>query len=162
MAKKNQQQKKQPPKIENRKARHDFHIDETYEAGIVLKGTEVKSIRAGKASLNEAFAYLNRGEVWLKNMYIKPYEHGSYNNHDERRDRKLLLKRKEIREMDKYTNQKGFSIVPLKLYFKGGYAKVLIGLARGKKQYDKREDIKQKDMKRELDRKVKGSFKVNW
>ncbi|MCC5912800.1 MAG: SsrA-binding protein SmpB [Balneolaceae bacterium] len=162
MAKKNQQQKKQPPKIENRKARHDFHIDDTYEAGIVLKGTEVKSIRAGKASLNEAFAYLNRGEVWLKNMYIKPYEHGSYNNHDERRDRKLLLKRKEIREMDKYTNQKGFSIVPLKLYFKGGYAKVLIGLARGKKQYDKREDIKQKDMKRELDRKVKGSFKVNW
>lgn len=161
MAKKKTDKKNAPPKIENRKARHDFHIDETYEAGIALRGTEVKSIRAGKASINEAFAYLNRGEIWLKNMYIKPYEFGSYNNHDERRDRKLLLKRKEIREIDKYINQKGFTLVPLKLYFKGGYAKLLIGLGRGKKQFDKRDDIKEKDVKREIDRKIKGAYNIN-
>lgn len=161
MAKTNKDEKKTTPTIKNRKARHEFHIDETYEAGIVLKGTEVKSIRDGKASLSESFAYLKNGEVWLKDMYIKPYEFASYNNHDERRERKLLLKKSEIREIDKATNQKGFTLVPLKLYFKGGYAKVLIGLARGKKQYDKREDIKEKDVRRELDRKIKGSYKVN-
>lgn len=161
MSEKNQKKKKSPPKIENRKARHDYHVDETFEAGIVLKGTEVKSIRDGKASLHEAFAYLNVGEVWLKNMYIKPYEHGSYYNHDERRDRKLLLKKKEIREIERKINQKGFTLIPLKLYFKGGYVKVLMGLAKGKKQYDKREDIKEKDVRRELDRKIKGTYKVN-
>ncbi|NBB77226.1 MAG: SsrA-binding protein SmpB [Bacteroidetes bacterium] len=150
-----------PPTIKNRKARHEYHIDDTYEAGLVLKGTEVKSIRAGKASLNEAFAYLSSGELWLKNMYIKPYEFGSRYNHDERRDRKLLLKRREIREIDKFINQKGYTLVPLKLYFKGGYAKVLMGLARGKKQYDKRQDIKEKDVRRELDRKIKGNYSVN-
>lgn len=162
MAKKSEQKTKSaPPKIENRKARHEYHIDDTFEAGIVLKGTEVKSIRAGKASLHEAYAYLNMGEVWLKNMYIKPYEFGSYQNHEERRDRKLLLKKKEIREIDKYISQKGFTLIPLKLYFKGGYAKLLIGLARGKKMFDKREDIKEKDVKREIDRKIKGSYTVN-
>ncbi|MFO7800030.1 SsrA-binding protein SmpB [Rhodohalobacter sp.] len=160
MAKK-EPKKNAPPKIENRKARHDYHVDETYEAGIVLKGTEVKSIREGKASLNEAFAYFKNGEIWLKNMYIKPYKFGSYSNHDERRERKLLFKKREIREIDKSMHQKGFTLVPLKLYFKGGYAKVLMGLARGKKQYDKREDIKQKDVRRELDRKIKGSYNVN-
>jgi len=158
---KKESKKNAPPKIENRKARHDYHVDETYEAGIVLKGTEVKSIREGKASLNEAFAFFRNGELWLKNMYIKPYKFGSYSNHDERRDRKLLLKKREIREIDKSMHQKGFTLVPLKLYFKGGYAKVLMGLARGKKQYDKREDIKQKDVRRELDRKIKGSYNVN-
>lgn len=161
MAKKAEKKKNSPPKIENRKARHDYHIDETYEAGVALKGTEVKSIRAGKASLNEAFAYLQNGEVWLKNMYVKPYEFGTHNNHDERRDRKLLLKKSEIREIDKYINQKGFALIPLKLYFKRGYAKILVGLGRGKKSYDKRDDIKEKDAKRELDRKIKGSYTVN-
>ena len=161
MAKKAEKKKNSPPKIENRKARHDYHIDETYEAGVALKGTEVKSIRAGKASLNEAFAYLQTGEVWLKNMYVKPYEFSTYNNHDERRDRKLLLKRSEIREIDKYINQKGFALIPLKLYFKRGYAKILVGLGRGKKSYDKRDDIKEKDAKREMDRKIKGSYTVN-
>lgn len=151
---------KAPPTIENRKARHDFHIEETYEAGLVLKGTEVKSIRDGKASLSESFAYMKGGEVWLKEMYIKPYEFGSYNNHAERRERKLLLNKKEIREVDKAISQKGYSLVPLKLYFKGGYVKVLIGLARGKKKFDKREDIKEKDTRREMDRKVKGSYTV--
>lgn len=160
-SKKNKDQKKGPPKIENRKARHDFHIDDTFEAGIVLLGTEVKSIRAGKASINEAFAYIRNGEIWLKNMYIKPYEFGSHYNHDERRDRKLLLKRKEIREIDKLLNQKGQTLVPLKLYFKNGYAKMLLGIARGKKKYDKREDIREKDVKRELDRKIKGNYSTN-
>lgn len=154
-------EKNTPPKIQNRKARYEFKIEETYEAGLALKGTEVKSLREGKASLNEAFAYIKNGEVWLKNMYIKPYEQGSYNNHDERRERKLLLKRREIREIDKAISQKGKTLVPLKLYFKGGYAKLLIGLAMGKKKYDKREDIKEKDIRKELDRKVKGSYKVN-
>lgn len=161
MAKDSEKKKNTPPKIQNRKARHDYHIDETFEAGVALKGTEVKSIRAGKASLNEAFAYLQNGEIWLKNMYVKPYEFGTYNNHDERRDRKLLLKRSEIREIDKYINQKGMALIPLKLYFKRGYAKILMGLGRGKKSYDKREDIKEKDARRELDRKIKGSYTVN-
>lgn len=161
MAKKEEKKKNTPPKIQNRKARHDYHIDETFEAGVALKGTEVKSIRAGKASLNEAFAYLQSGEVWLKNMYVKPYEFGTHNNHDERRDRKLLLKKSEIREIDKYINQKGYALIPLKLYFKRGYAKILVGLGRGKKSYDKRDDIKEKDARRELDRKIKGSYTVN-
>ncbi|MDX1618715.1 MAG: SsrA-binding protein SmpB [Balneolaceae bacterium] len=149
------------PTIKNRKARHEFHVDETYEAGIVLKGTEVKSLREGKASLQEAFAFIKDGEVWLRDMYIKPYKHGSYANHDERRPRKLLLKRREIRELEKYVNQKGYTLIPLKLYFKKGYAKILLGLARGKKKYDKREDIKERDTKRELERKYKGTYKVN-
>lgn len=154
-------EKSGPPKIQNRKARHEYSIEETYEAGLVLRGTEVKSIRNGKVSLNEAFAYLKNGEVWLKNMYIKPYEHSSYQNHDERRERKLLLQKREIREIEKAITQKGKTFVPLKLYFKNGYAKVLMGIASGKKKYDKREDIKEKDVRRELDRKIKGTYKVN-
>ncbi|MEX2574798.1 MAG: SsrA-binding protein SmpB [Balneolaceae bacterium] len=157
----NNKDKSGPVTLKNRKARHEYRVEETYEAGISLRGTEVKSLRAGKASLNEAFAYIQNGEIWMKNMYIKPYEHGSYNNHDERRDRKLLLNRREIREIDKAISQKGKTIVPLKLYFKKGYAKLLIGLATGKKKYDKRDDIKDKEMRRELDRKIKGSYKVN-
>lgn len=149
------------PTIKNRKARHEYDVEETYEAGIVLKGTEVKSLRQGKASIQEAFAYIMDGEVWLRDMYIKPYSHGSYANHDERRKRKLLLNKREIAEVDKAITQKGYTLVPLKIYFKEGYAKVLLGIARGKKKYDKREDIKERDVKRELERKVKGSYKVN-
>lgn len=149
------------PTIKNRKARHEYDIEETYEAGLVLRGTEVKSLRDGKASLNEAFAYMKNGEVWLRDMYIKPYKHGSHANHDERRERKLLLTKREIRELDKAVQQKGYTLIPLKLYFKKGYAKVLIGIAKGKKQYDKREDIKERDTKRELERKYKGTYKVN-
>lgn len=149
------------PTIKNRKARHEYHIEETYEAGLVLKGTEVKSLRQGKASLNEAFAYMKDGEVWLRDMYIKPYEHASYANHDDRRERKLLLNKREIREIDKAVTQKGYTIIPLKLYFKKGYAKVLIGVAKGKKKYDKREDIKERDTKRELERQYKGTYKVD-
>lgn len=152
---------KTTPTIKNRKARHDYHVDKTYEAGLVLKGTEVKSLRNGKASLGEAFAYLKDGEVWLQNMYIKPYKQGSYANHDERRQRKLLLNKREIRELDKAVTRKGYTLIPLKLYFKKGYAKLLLGIAKGKKRHDKRDDIKERDIKRELDRKVKGSYKVD-
>lgn len=149
------------PTIKNRKARHEYHIEETYEAGIVLKGTEVKSLRNGNASLNESFAMLQDGEVWLRDMYIKPYKEGSYANHDERRPRKLLLNKREIAELDKAVDQKGYTLIPLKLYFKKGYAKILLGIAKGKQQHDKRQDIKERDMKRELNRKYKGTYKVN-
>ncbi len=152
--------KSHSPTIQNRKAFHDFQIEERYEAGLVLKGTEVKSLRQGKATFTDAFAYIQDGEVFLRELYIKPYEHGSYYNHDPRRPRKLLLNKKEIRELDKAIAQKGYTIVPLKLYFKNGKVKVEIGLARGKKKFDKRESIKEKDVKRQLDRNVKGTYKV--
>jgi len=127
----------------------------------VLEGTEVKSLRNGNASLNEAFAILDKGEVWLREMYIKPYKMGSYASHDERRPRKLLLNKSEIRQLEKAVAQKGYTLAPLKLYFKKGYAKILLGVAKGKKKYDKRQDIKERDMKRELERKHKGSYKIN-
>jgi SsrA-binding protein len=156
-----EKEKKTTPTIQNRKARHDFNVEETYEAGLVLKGTEVKSLRQGKASFTDSFAYLQDGEVWLRELYIKPYEHGSYYNHDPRRPRKLLLHKKEIRALDKAIQQKGYTIVPLKLYFKNGNAKVLIGVAKGKKQFDKRDSIKEKDVKRQIERNVKGNYKIN-
>jgi SsrA-binding protein len=149
------------PTIKNRRARRDYHIEETYEAGIVLRGTEVKSVRNGKASIAESFATLQDGEVWVRGMYIKPYKYGSYSNHDERRPRKLLLKKREIRSIDKAVQRKGYTLIPLKVYFKKGYAKMLLGVAKGKKQYDKRQDIKERDTKREIDRKVKGKYNVN-
>lgn len=149
------------PTIQNRKARHEYHIRETYEAGIVLKGTEVKSLREGKASLSEAYAIMKDGEVWLQEMYIKPYKQGSWSNHDKRRPRKLLLKKREIAELDKAFSRKGFALVPLKLYFKNGYAKILLGIAEGKKKYDKREDIKERDIKRDLEREYKGTHKID-
>ncbi|GAB5410334.1 MAG: SsrA-binding protein SmpB [Balneolaceae bacterium] len=154
-------EKKTTPTIQNRKAYHDYAIEDTYEAGIALQGTEVKSIREGKASFTDAFAFIQGNEVFLRELYIKPYEHGSYNNHDPRRPRKLLLHKKEIRELEKATAVKGNTLIPLKIYFKAGYAKVLIGVARGKKKFDKRESIKEKDTKRDMDRNLKGSFKVN-
>jgi len=152
---------KNNPTIQNRKAHHDYAIEDTYEAGIVLQGTEVKSIREGKASFTDAFAFIQGDEVFLRELYVKPYEQGSYNNHDSRRPRKLLLHKKEIRELEKATLVKGNTLIPLKIYFKAGYAKVLIGVARGKKKFDKRESIKEKDTKRDMDRNLKGSFKIN-
>lgn len=157
--KKKEQPKQGPPQIVNRKARRDFHVDESFEAGIVLKGTEVKSLRKGNANFTDAFAYLKDGEVWLKDMYIKEFEQGSYFNHDTRRDRKLLLNRDEIRKLDKSVNQQGYTLVPLKLYFKRGKAKVELALAKGKKRFDKRADMAEKDAKRDMERKVK-SFKL--
>lgn len=143
------------PTIKNRKAYHDYTIEETFDAGIALQGTEVKSIRQGNASFTDSYAFIRGGEVWLKEIYIKPFEHGSYNNHDPRRERKLLLNKKEIRELEKGTQQKGNTIVPLKIFFKNGFVKVQIGLAKGKKRFDKRDSIKASDTKRDIDRAIK-------
>jgi SsrA-binding protein len=144
--------------VQNRKARHDFHIDKTWETGIVLQGTEVKSLRKGNCSFVDSFAYLQHGEVYLKDFYIKHFEQGSYNNHDERRTRKLLLHRDEIDKIDRAVSQKGFTLVPLAMYFKNGRAKIEIGLARGKKMFDKRATMAEKDAKREVDREKKVRF----
>ena len=139
--------------IKNRRATFDYAITDTYTAGIVLTGTEIKSIRMGKASLVDTFCYINDGEVWVKNMYIAEYFYGTYNNHTECRDRKLLLNRKEIRELRKDSESPGYTIVPLRLFIsQKGYAKLVIGVAKGKKEYDKRQSIKERDDKRELAR----------
>ena len=137
---------------QNKKAYHDFFIEETFEAGIVLQGTEIKSIRKGKANLKDSFAKIERGEVYLHNMHVSPYEQGNRYNHDPLRTRKLLLHRKEINKLIGETKEVGYTIVPLKLYLKNGYCKVLIGLGKGKKQYDKREDLKKKEAKRDIER----------
>lgn len=137
---------------QNKKARHDFFIEETYEAGIVLQGTEIKSIRAGRVNLKDAFARIHRGEVFVYNMHISPYEQGNRYNHDPLRTRKLLLHRKQIDKLIGETKEAGYSLVPLKMYIKDGYAKLLIGLAKGKKKYDKREDLKRKEAKRDIER----------
>lgn len=133
----------------NRKARHEYTIEETYDAGICLAGTEVKSIRAGKVSLQEAFAKVENGEVWLLNMYIAPYEQGGRYNLEPRRPRKLLLHKHEIARLAGYTQQKGLALIPLQIYFERGYAKVELGVGRGKKLYDKRQAIAERDAQRE-------------
>ena len=137
--------------VSNRKARHDFEILEALEAGIVLSGTEVKSLRNGKANLQDSHALLKNGELWLLGMHISPYSHGSYNNHEPLRTRKLLLQKKQILKMVGRIAEKGLTIIPVSVYFKGPYAKVELAIARGKRSYDKREAIK----KRESDREVK-------
>jgi len=140
----------------NKKAYHDYFIDETFEAGLVLTGTEVKSIRDYGLSLKESFAHVRGGEVWLMGVHIKPYAQGSYNNVDPDRPRKLLLSRKQIRYLDEKTSEKGLTIVPTKIYFsKSGLVKVEIGLARGKKNYDKRATIAKKDAQRDIERALK-------
>ena len=139
--------------IRNRRATFDYAIVETFTAGIVLTGTEIKSLRQGKASLVDTFCYVDRGEVWVKNMYIAEYFFGSYNNHSARRDRKLLLQRKEIRRLEKDGKEAGFTIVPLRLFVNDrGLAKLVIGLARGKKEYDKRQSIREREDKRAMAR----------
>ena len=154
MAKKNKDKAKLGSRvlIKNRRATFDYEILDTYTAGLVLLGTEIKSLRLGKASLVDTFCIVDRGEVWAKNIYIPEYFYGSYNNHTARRDRKLLLNKKEIRELAEVVKNVGLTIVPLKLYINAkGLAKLEIGVARGKKQYDKRQDLKERDMKRELE-----------
>ena len=142
--------------ISNRKARYEYQFIETFTAGIVLKGTEVKSLRAGKASLQEAYCFIKDEEAFIKNMEIAVYEKGSYNNHEPRRERKLLLKKREIRKIRKSLEEKGLTFIPLKLYFNDrNLVKLNLALAKGKKVHDKREDIKKKDTKRELDRALK-------
>lgn len=140
---------------ENRKARHDFHIHEVFETGMVLTGTEVKSLRAGKANLKDSFAQIRDGEITLHNMHISPYEEGNIFNHEPLRPRKLLMHKAEIIKLFSQTREKGFTLVPLKIYFKKGKAKLELGLASGKKNYDKRQDLAERTAKREMDRALK-------
>lgn len=145
---------------QNKKARHDYHIEETYEAGMVLTGTEIKSIRSGRANLKDSFARIQQGEVFLHNMHVSPYDQGNRYNHDPLRTRKLLLSRREINKLIGLTKEKGLSLVPLKMYLKGGFAKLELALAKGKKQYDKREDLKRKDAQRDIERAFRERQKV--
>ena len=142
--------------IKNRRATFDYEIGDTYTAGIVLTGTEIKSIRDGKAGLSDTYVVIDNGEAWVKGMYVAEYFYGSYNNHAARRDRKLLLTKKELRKLERGTRETGFTIVPTRLYInEKGLAKLVIALAKGKKQYDKRESLKEKDDKRMMDRMFK-------
>ncbi len=138
--------------IKNRKARFNYFIEKTYEAGIALTGTEIKSIRKGSANFNDSYITIKNGEVFIKNMYIAKYEEGNRFNHDERRDRKLLLHKNEIKRLGTELQNVGYTLVPTRLYFKGNHAKIEVGLARGKKLYDKRETIKKRDLDREMRR----------
>ena len=138
----------------NRRARHDYAITDTYEAGLVLTGTEVKSLRAGKANLTDAYAEVRDGEVWLVNAHIPEYDQGTWTNHEPRRTRKLLLHAQEINRLIGKTKQSGLTLVPMQMYFSDGKAKVEIGLGKGKKAYDKRQDIAQREAKRDADRAV--------
>ena len=145
--------------IKNKRASHDFLLMDKYTAGIVLTGTEIKSIRQGKASLVDTFCYVHNGEVWVKNMYVAQYKEGSYNNHVERRDRKLLLNAREIRKIQSTVKQPGFSIVPTLIFLnEKGLAKLDIYIARGKKEYDKRETLKEKEDRRDMQRAFKKSY----
>jgi SsrA-binding protein len=142
--------------IKNRSAFHEYFIDNTYVAGMVLLGTEVKSLRAGKASFNDAYCLIHKGEVWLKSLHIAEYSHGTVNNHDPLRDRKLLLEKREIKKIESKLKEKGYTLVPLRIFYTDkNLLKVEIGLARGKKMHDKRETIKTRDVEREIKRYLK-------
>lgn len=148
--------KKSPVNIRNKKASFEYFFVDTFTAGIVLTGTEIKSIRMGKASLVDTFCYIHNGEIWVKGMNISPYFYGSYNNHESKRDRKLLLNKREIRNLQEATKQVGFTIVPTLLFIDDhGRAKLDIALCRGKKEYDKRQTLKEKEDRREMDRAIK-------
>jgi SsrA-binding protein len=136
----------------NRRARHDYHIEDVVEAGLVLTGTEVKSLRAGRASLTDGFGQITGGEVWLLGVHIPEYTHGTWTNHEPRRPRKLLLHRKEIDRLASKTAERGLTLIPLSLYFSNGKAKVELAVARGKRTYDKRQDLAQRDAAREIER----------
>ncbi len=151
-----QLRKKSPINIRNKKASFEYFFIETFTSGIVLTGTEIKSIRLGKASLVDTFCYINNGEVWVKGMNISPYFYGSYNNHESKRDRKLLLTKKEIRKLAAETKQVGVTIVPTLVFIDDhGRAKIDIALAKGKKEFDKRQTLKEKEDRREMDRAIK-------
>jgi len=148
--------KKSPINIKNKKASFEFFFIETFTAGIVLTGTEIKSIRAGKASLVDSFCFINNGEIWVKGMNVSPYFYGSYNNHEAKRDRKLLLTKKEISKLTSATKQTGYTIIPILIFIDShGRAKMDIALCKGKKEYDKRETLKAKEDRREMDRAIK-------
>ena len=143
-------EKEQRVVISNRKARHDYFILDTIEPGLVLKGTEVKSLRAGNANLLDSHALVKNGEMWLLGMHISPYKQASFEKHDPRRTRKLLLSKREIRRLLGKVQEKGLTIIPLSIYFKGAYAKVELAIAQGKKSYDKRQALKERDAKRDI------------
>lgn len=147
----------EPRKViaDNRKAFHDYHVLDTFEAGVVLLGTEVKAIREGRVNLRDSFARLDRGEVWLQNVHISPYSHTGYAHHEERRQRKLLLHREEIRKLTGKVTEKGLTLVPLQMYFKNGRVKVALALVKGKQLFDKRETIR----RREVDRETRAAVK---
>ena len=155
MAEKTEREKAQRLIAENRKARHDYHILDTWEAGVVLLGTEVKAIREGRVNLRDSFARADRGEIWMENVHISPYSHTGYAHHEEKRQRKLLLHDFEIRKIIGRVAEKGLTLVPLEMYFKNGRVKVLLGLAKGKQAHDKRETIR----KREVDRETRAAIK---
>ena len=137
--------------IRNRQAYYDYFIDDKYEAGMVLTGTEVKSLRAGRASFNDSYCYFHRGEMWIKSLHIAEYSHGTSSNHDPLRERKLLLNKKELRKIESKIKEKGVTVVPLRIFFSDkGIAKIELGLGKGKKLYDKRETIKERDNQREM------------
>ena len=144
----------------NRRARHEYTVDETLEAGLVLSGTEIKSVRAGRVNLAEAYARIEHGEAWLIGAHIAPYEQGNRNNHEPTRTRKLLMHRDQITELVGRTQAKGYTLVPLKLYIRNGMAKLELGVARGKKAYDKRRTIAERDMRRDLERSTKERVKL--
>lgn len=148
--------KQAPINIKNRRASFDYELLETYTAGIVLTGTEIKSIRLGKASLVDTYCLFEKGELWVRNLHIAEYFYGTYNNHEARRDRKLLLNRNELRKLTRATKETGFTIVPTRLFINNqGLAKLVIAVAKGKKQYDKRQSLKEKEDKRSMDRMFK-------
>lgn len=141
--------------INNRKAYHDYAVEETFEVGIVLTGTEIKSIRGGKAQLKDSYAVVKNEELWVLNLHISMYEQGNIFNHEETRTRKLLMHKNEILKLRDKVVLDGYTLVPLKIYFKRNHAKILLGLAKGKKNYDKREAIKERDIKRDMERQIK-------
>lgn len=148
--------KQTPVNIKNKRATFDYELVETFTAGIVLTGTEIKSIRQGKASLVDTYCLFERGELWVRNMYIAEYFYGTYNNHPARRDRKLLLKKIELRKLSRLTKETGFTIVPVRMFInEKGLAKLVIAVAKGKKEYDKRQSIREKEDKRDMDRMFK-------
>ncbi len=147
------------PVVDNRRARHNYHIKETYEAGLVLLGTEVKSLRMGKGNLQDAYAVVQGGEVWVNNFHISPYEKGNQFNHEPLRPKKLLLNRREINRLTGLQQEKGYTLIPLKIFFKNGLAKMDLAVAVGKKLYDKREDIASRDAQRDIQRAMKEKSK---
>ena len=146
----------------NRRARHDYEILETIEAGLVLRGTEVKSLRGAHVTFKDAFATVRNNEAWLVGCHINPYSHGTDANHDPERDRKLLLHRREISRLTGKVAERGLTLIPLRLYFKGGRAKLEIGLARGKKLHDKRSALREKETRREMEKAVRASRRGDW
>lgn len=144
--------------IYNRKAKHDYFIEDIYEAGIVLTGTEIKSVRAGSANIKDSYGVIKNNEIFLLNMFISQYKEGNIFNHDETRTRKLLLHKKEIKKISEKVNTQGLTLIPLKLYFKNNILKVELGICRGKKNYDKREALKEKDIKRNINKQLKNRY----